>query len=68
VTAPTVNRKLAAVTAFYAHQARNGARAGDLLAARRTGGRGDWKPFLQHVSASARGSLVTSLLLISCLL
>ena len=50
VTASTVNRKLAAVSAFYAHQARNGAGVGDLLAAWRTGGRGGWKPFLHHVS------------------
>ena len=34
--AATVNRKLAAVSAFYAHQARNGAGVGDLLAAWRT--------------------------------
>ena len=38
VTAATVNRKLAAVSAFYAHQARNGAEVGDLLAAWRAGG------------------------------
>ena len=50
VSASTVNRKLAAVSAFYAHQARNGAGVGDLLAAWRTGGRGGWKPFLHHVS------------------
>ena len=50
VSVSTVNRKLAAVSAFYAHQARNGAGAGDLLAAWRTGGRGGWKPFLHHVS------------------
>jgi integrase/recombinase XerD len=50
VSATTVNRKLAAVSSFYAHQARNGAEAGDLLAAWRTGGRGGWKPFLHHVS------------------
>jgi site-specific recombinase XerD len=50
VTASTVNRKLAAVSAFYAHQARNGAGVGDLLAVWRTGGRGGWKPFLHHVS------------------
>ena len=49
-TAATVNRKLAAVSAFYAHQARNGAEVGDLLAAWRTAGRGGWKPFLHHVS------------------
>ena len=50
VSVSTVNRKLAAVSAFYAHQARNGAGPGDLLAAWRTGGRGGWKPFLHHVS------------------
>jgi hypothetical protein len=38
VTASTVNRKLAAVSAFYAHQARNGAEVGDLLAVWRAGG------------------------------
>jgi len=50
VSASTVNRKLAAVSAFYAHQARNGAGVNDLLAAWQTGGRGEWKPFLHHVS------------------
>ena len=50
VSVTTVNRKLAAVSAFYAHQARNGDGPGDLLAAWRTGGRGGWKPFLHHVS------------------
>jgi len=39
VTASTVNRKLS-VSAFYAHQARNGAGVGDLLAAWWTGGAG----------------------------
>jgi site-specific recombinase XerD len=50
VGAATVNRKLAAVSAFYAHQARHGAEVGDLLAVWKTGGRGGWKPFLHHVS------------------
>ena len=50
VGAATVNRKLAAVSAFYAHQARRGAEVGDLLAVWKTGGRGGWKPFLHHVS------------------
>jgi integrase/recombinase XerD len=50
VSAATVNRKLAAVSAFYAHQACNGAGVGDLLAAWRTGSRGGWKLFLHHVS------------------
>ncbi len=49
VTAATVNRQLAAVSAFYVHQARNGAGVGDLLAAWRVGGRGGWKPFLHHI-------------------
>src|SRR5215472_12014096 len=40
VGASTVNRKLAAVSAFYAHQARSGAGPGDLLAVWRTGSRG----------------------------
>src|SRR5215467_9773566 len=61
VTAATVNRKLAAVSAFYAHQARNGTEVGDLLAAWRTGGRGGWKPFLHHVSKGRpyRGRAIT---------
>jgi site-specific recombinase XerD len=46
----TVNRKLAAVSSFYAHLARSDEGPGDLLAAWRTGGRGGWKPFLHHVS------------------
>jgi integrase/recombinase XerD len=50
VGASTVNRKLAAVSAFYAHQARHGAEIGDLLAVWKTGGRGGWKPFLHHIS------------------
>src|SRR6267378_4136711 len=49
VGASTVNRKLAAVSAFYSHQARNGAEVGDLLAVWRSGGRSGWKPFLRHV-------------------
>ena len=61
VSAATVNRKLAAVSAFYAHQARNGADVGDLLAAWRAGGRGGWKPFLHHVSKGLphRGRAIT---------
>jgi integrase/recombinase XerD len=50
VSVSTVNRKLAAVSAFYAHQARNGADVTDLLAAWRAGGRGGAKPFLHHIS------------------
>ena len=61
VSASTINRKLAAVSAFYAHQARNGAEVGDLLAAWRAGGRGGWKPFLHHISKGKpyRGRAVT---------
>jgi len=61
VSASTVNRKLAAVSAFYAYQARNGAEVGDLLAAWRAGGRGGWKPFLHHISKGKpyRGRAVT---------
>src|SRR5256714_1096907 len=50
VSASTVNRKLAAVSAFYAHPAPNGPGGGDLLAVRRPGGPGGWEPFLPHVS------------------
>ena len=61
VGAATINRKLAAVSAFYAHQTRNGAYAGDLLAAWRAGGRGGWKPFLHHISKGTphRGRAIT---------
>lgn len=61
VSVGTVNRKLAAVSSFYAHQARNGEGPGDLLAAWRTGGRGGWKPFLHHVSKGKpyRGRAIT---------
>jgi integrase/recombinase XerD len=61
VGAPTINRKLAAVSTFYAHQARNGTDVGDLLAAWRAGGRGGWKPFLHHVSKGKpyRGRAIT---------
>jgi site-specific recombinase XerD len=61
VGAATVNRKLAAVSAFYAHQARSGAGVGDLLAVWKAGGRGGWKPFLHHVSKGRprRGRAIT---------
>jgi integrase/recombinase XerD len=61
VGAATINRKLAAVSSFYAYQARNGAEVGDLLAAWRAGGRGGWKPFLHHVSKGGlhRGRVIT---------
>ena len=61
VGAATINRKLAAVSAFYAYQARSGAGVGDLLAIWQVGGRGGWKPFLHHVSKGMphRGRAVT---------
>jgi integrase/recombinase XerD len=61
VGAATINRKLAAVSTFYAHQARNGADVGDLLATWQAGGRGGWKPFLHHISKGMphRGRAIT---------
>src|SRR5260370_15349437 len=61
VSVATVNRKLAAVSAFYAQQAGNGTGPGDLLATWRTGSRGGWKPFLHHVSKGKpyRGRAIT---------
>ncbi len=61
VSVATVNRKLAAVSSFYAHQARNGAQVGDLLAVWKTGGRGGWRPFLYHISKGRphRGRAIT---------
>src|SRR5208283_813972 len=53
VGAATVNRKLAALAAFYAYQARNGADVGELLTTWQAGGRrnGGFKQFLHHVSS-----------------
>jgi integrase/recombinase XerD len=54
VGASTINRKLSAVSAFYQHQARDGADVGELLVTwRPPGRRGGWKPFLHHVGKSA---------------
>jgi integrase len=50
VGAATLNRKLSALAAFYAHQARQGADVGELLTTWAPGRRGGWKPFLHHVS------------------
>jgi site-specific recombinase XerD len=46
----TVNRKLSALAAFYAHQARHGVDLGELLTTWAPGRRGGWKPFLHHVT------------------
>ena len=55
VGATTVNRKLAALSAFYSHQARHGADVGELLITSvqrlRNGG---FRLFLHHVSAGRR--------------
>jgi hypothetical protein len=51
VAASTINRKLSAVAAFYAHQARHGVNVGELLTAwQLPGRRGGWRPFLHHIS------------------
>ncbi|MFG1703770.1 tyrosine-type recombinase/integrase [Nonomuraea sp. M3C6] len=50
VSATTINRKLAAVSAFYQHHARHGEDVGELLTTWRVGDRGNWKPFLHHIS------------------
>jgi len=54
VSVSTVNRKLAAVSAFYAFHARHGVDVGELLvtwqAPGRGGGRGGYRPFLHHIT------------------
>jgi integrase/recombinase XerD len=51
VAASTVNRKLSALAAFYAHQARHGVDVGELLTTwQLPNHRGGWKPFLHHIS------------------
>jgi integrase/recombinase XerD len=46
----TVSRKLAALTAFYAHHARHGVDVGELLTTWHAGGRRVWKSFLHHLT------------------
>lgn len=51
VGAGTINRKLAAVSSFYQHQARHGVQLGELLVTwTGPGGRSAFKPFLHHIS------------------
>jgi site-specific recombinase XerD len=51
VGAATINRKLSALAAFYAHQARGGVDLGELLTSwGPPGRRGGWRPFLHHVA------------------
>jgi integrase/recombinase XerD len=53
VSAATVNRKLSALSAFYAHHAWHGVDVGELLVTwQAPGRRGGWKPFLHHISKS----------------
>lgn len=54
-SAATVNRKLAAVSAFYQFHHRHGRGPGDLLATWRTGGR-SWQPMLAHLGPRAERS------------
>ena len=52
-TESTVNRKLSAIGAFYAHAARDGVAIGELLTSWQVGGaRSGWRPFLHHISKS----------------
>ena len=50
--AATINRKLSAVSSFYAHQARHGVDLGELLVTWLAPGKSAWKPFLHHISKS----------------
>lgn len=51
VGAGTINRKLAAVSSFYQHQARHGVQLGELVVSwTGPGGRAAFKPFLHHIS------------------
>jgi integrase/recombinase XerD len=51
--AATINRKLAALAAFYQHQVRHGIDVGELLSTwQAPGRRGGWKPFLHHLTKS----------------
>ena len=53
VGAATINRKLSAVSSFYAHQERHGVNLGEPLVTWMVPGRSAWKPFLHHISKGA---------------
>lgn len=54
VAGVTINRKLSALSTFYAHQVRHGVDVGELLTTMAPPGRrGGWKPFLHHISRGA---------------
>jgi site-specific recombinase XerD len=50
VGASSLNRKLAALSAFYQYQVRHGVDVGELLTTWQPGRRSEWKPFLHHIS------------------
>jgi integrase/recombinase XerD len=51
-SAPTINRKLAAVGSFYKFHHRHGVDCGELLSTMKAGGvRGAWRPFLAHLGS-----------------
>jgi len=52
-SAPTINRKLAAVGSFYKFHYRHGVECGELLSTMKAGGvRGSWRPFLAHLGSA----------------
>ena len=52
-SAPTINRKLAAVGSFYKFHRRHGVDCGALLSTMKAGGvRGSWRPFLAHLGSA----------------
>jgi integrase/recombinase XerD len=52
-SAPTINRKLAAVGSFYTFHHRHGVKCGELLSTMKAGGvRGSWRPFLAHLGSA----------------
>jgi integrase/recombinase XerD len=52
-SAPTINRKLAAVRSFYQFHHRHGVDCGELLSTMKAGGvRGSWRPFLAHLGSA----------------
>lgn len=50
LTASSINRKLAALGAFYRHHARHGVAVAEALVVTRIGARGSFRPFLHHIS------------------
>ncbi|WP_420891064.1 site-specific integrase [Mycobacterium persicum] len=66
-SAPTINRKLAAVGSFYMFHHRHGVDCGELLSTMKAGGaRGSWRPFLASSSIKNRSRNRSHALTISC--